>query len=151
MSDLSRITKQDVIDYRRQYYRPDNAVMVLAGGVDVEPTMALVTKYFGTHQEPAGRGPARAHRGALAGILPQGQRPGFQGALHRKTRARARPPTNPYVTILFHIPPIWHDDISPLYMLAQVISHRTGKMYMEMVLKNEHASFRERQRFRTRV
>jgi predicted Zn-dependent peptidase len=41
---------------------------------------------------------------------------------------------------MFHIPPIWHDDLSPLYMLGQVMSSRTGKMYMEMVQKNEHAT-----------
>jgi len=57
MSDLSRITKNEVIAYRSQYYRPDNAVLVLAGGVDVEPTMALVNKYFGPIKNPPGSVP----------------------------------------------------------------------------------------------
>ena len=48
--------------------------------------------------------------------------------------------TNPYVTVLFHIPPIWHDDIAPLYMLGQVLSNRSAKMYAEMVMKNNHAT-----------
>ena len=54
---LSRITKEEMIAYRNQYYRPDNAVLVLAGAVDVEPTMALVNKYFGSIKNPPGAAP----------------------------------------------------------------------------------------------
>ncbi len=47
MSDVSRITKQEMIDYREQYYRPDNATLVLAGDLDPDKVMPLVAKYFG--------------------------------------------------------------------------------------------------------
>ncbi|MFC1731640.1 M16 family metallopeptidase, partial [candidate division KSB1 bacterium] len=48
--------------------------------------------------------------------------------------------TNPYVTIRFHIPPLWHDDTAVLYMLGRVMSARTGDMYKTMVEENEHAT-----------
>ena len=35
-------------------------------------------------------------------------------------RVLGRAATNPYVAIMFHIPPIWHDDIAPLSILGQV-------------------------------
>lgn len=41
---------------------------------------------------------------------------------------------------MFHIPPVWHDDVAALTVLGQVMSARTGKMYLELVLKNEHAT-----------
>ena len=150
MSDLSRIAKQDVIDYRKQYYRPDNAVMVLAGGVDVEPTMALITRYFGSIKNPPGAAPRVRTEEPSPEYYRKVNGPDFKVPYVEK-RVIGRAATAPYVTVLFHIPPIWHDDISPLYMLAQVISNRTGKMYMEMVLKNDHADFRERQRLRIRI
>jgi len=139
MSDLSHISKQDVIDYRRQYYRPDNAVMVLAGGVDVEPTMALITKYFGSIKNPPGAAPRVRTEEPSPEYYRKVNGPDFKVPYIEK-RVLGRAATNPYVTVLFHIPPIWHDDLSPLYMLAQVIANRTGKMYGEMVLKSNHAS-----------
>jgi zinc protease len=138
MSDLSRIAKQDVIDYRKQYYRPDNGVMVLAGGVDVEPTMALITRYFGSIKNPPGAAPRVRTEEPSPEYYRKVNGPDFKVPYVEK-RVIGRAATAPYVTVLFHIPPIWHDDISPLAMLAQVISNRTGKMYMEMVLKNNHA------------
>ena len=48
--------------------------------------------------------------------------------------------TNPAVTMMFHIPALWHDDVPALYMLGRVMSARTGKMYNEMVQKQEHAT-----------
>jgi len=139
MSDLSRISKQDVIDYRTQYYRPDNAVLVLAGGVDVEPTMALVNKYFGSIKNPPGSAPRVRTEEPSPQYYLKVNGPDFKPPFIEK-RVYGRAATNPSVDILFHIPPLWHDDLAPLYMLGQVMSARTGKMYLDMVLKNEHAT-----------
>ena len=139
MSDLSHIAKQDVIDYRNQYYRPDNAVLVLAGGVDVEPTMALITRYFGPIKNPPGSAPRVRTEEPSPEYYRKVNGPDFKVPYVEK-RVIGRAATNPYITVLFHIPPVWHDDLAPLYMLGQVISSRTGKMYSEMVLKNDHAT-----------
>ena len=64
MSDVSRITKQEMIDYREKYYRPDNATLVMVGDVDEKIVMPLVTKYFGADQVE-GHVAARPHRGAV--------------------------------------------------------------------------------------
>jgi predicted Zn-dependent peptidase len=139
MSDLSHITKQDVIDYRNQYYRPDNAVLVLAGGVDIEPTMALVTRYFGSIKNPPGKAPRVRTQEPSPAYYRATNGPDFRPPYIEK-RVTGRAATNPSVAILFHIPPIWHDDIAPLSILGQVLSARTGKMYTDLVQKNEHAT-----------
>ncbi len=41
---------------------------------------------------------------------------------------------------MFHVPPLWHDDLAPLYMLGRVMSARTAKMYLDMVLKDDVAT-----------
>jgi predicted Zn-dependent peptidase len=139
MSDLSHITKDEVIAYRNQYYRPDNAVLVLAGGVDVEPTMALVNKYLGPIKNPPGAAPRVRTEEPSPEYYRKVNGPDFKPPYIEK-RVIGRAATNPQVSILFHIPPIWHDDISSLYILGQVMSSRTGKMYTEMVQKSEHAT-----------
>ncbi len=139
MSDLSHITKDEVRAYRNQYYRPDNAVLVLAGGVDVDPAMALVNKYFGAIKNPPGAAPRVRTEEPSPAYYRKVNGPDFKPPYIEK-RVIGRAATNPQVTILFHIPPIWHDDVAPLYMLGQVLSSRTGKMYTDLVLKKEHAT-----------
>jgi zinc protease len=45
--DLSAATLDDVKEFFRQYYTPNNLSMVIAGDFDKEQAKALVTKYFG--------------------------------------------------------------------------------------------------------
>ncbi|HEV2017493.1 MAG TPA: pitrilysin family protein, partial [Gemmatimonadaceae bacterium] len=54
MADLSAASVSDVRSFFKTYYAPNNAVLVLAGDVDVPQANALVRKYFG----PIPRGPA---------------------------------------------------------------------------------------------
>ena len=53
MSDLDALTAEDVRAFHRQWYSPTNAVVVVAGDVDVAAVRALAEKYYG-------RLPARA-------------------------------------------------------------------------------------------
>ena len=47
MADLDAASLQDVKDWFRSHYGPNNAVLVLAGDVDVATARPLVEKYFG--------------------------------------------------------------------------------------------------------
>ena len=46
MTDLGAQTLDDVKTFFAQYYSPDNAVMVVAGDIDIDAAKALVRKYF---------------------------------------------------------------------------------------------------------
>jgi predicted Zn-dependent peptidase len=48
MDDLNAATLDDVKDFFRIYYAPNNVVMVLAGDLDPKETLAKVKKYFGS-------------------------------------------------------------------------------------------------------
>lgn len=55
MSDLDSMTADDVRAFHRQWYTPTNAVVVVAGDVDVAKVRALAEKYYGklpTHALP---------------------------------------------------------------------------------------------------
>ena len=44
--EINSLTKQDAIDFYNMYYSPDNAVLVLAGDIDVDTAKKLAEKYF---------------------------------------------------------------------------------------------------------
>jgi zinc protease len=54
MADLSAASLEDVKDFFRKYYAPNNAALVIAGAVNTDSVRRLVTKYFGSIP----RGPA---------------------------------------------------------------------------------------------
>ena len=54
MADLSAASLEDVKDFFRQYYAPNNAVIAVAGAVKRDSVLQLVRKYFGSIP----RGPA---------------------------------------------------------------------------------------------
>jgi predicted Zn-dependent peptidase len=47
MADLDAASLEDVKNWFRQYYGPNNAVLVLAGDIDAKTARPLVEKYFG--------------------------------------------------------------------------------------------------------
>jgi zinc protease len=60
MSDLDSMTAQDARDFYKRWYVPSNAVLVVAGDVDVAQVRRLAEKYYGAI--PAGTVPARKPR-----------------------------------------------------------------------------------------
>ncbi|MCA1575752.1 MAG: insulinase family protein [Acidobacteria bacterium] len=49
---LTRITGADITKMHSRYYRPDNAILVIGGGIHGKDALALATKYFGDWQKP---------------------------------------------------------------------------------------------------
>lgn len=54
MKDLDAATLQEFKDYFKKYYVPNNAVLVVAGDIDIDQTKKMVQDYFG----PIPKGPA---------------------------------------------------------------------------------------------
>ena len=47
MDDLSAASLEDVADFFRRYYGPNNATLAIGGDIDPEVALAMVEKYFG--------------------------------------------------------------------------------------------------------
>jgi predicted Zn-dependent peptidase len=138
MSDVAHVTRQEMKEYRDLYYRPDNATLVMAGDIDVDAVMALVEKHFGKIPS-RGKSPRVRTREPNPEYYRETAGSDFDAPYIEK-RVYGRAATTPSVQILFHIPPLWHPDLAPLYMLGQVLSSRSGDMYKEMVLDREYAT-----------
>ena len=57
-ASLARITRNDLLALHRTYYRPDNAVLVLAGDIDANGARRLAAKHFGGWKKPGKALPA---------------------------------------------------------------------------------------------
>lgn len=44
---LPKIKKEDIINFHRKYYRPNNIIMAVVGDITLEEAAALIEKYFG--------------------------------------------------------------------------------------------------------
>lgn len=51
-SDIENVPIERLQNFYRTYYQPDNAVLVVAGKIDEEKTIALVNEYFGPIPRP---------------------------------------------------------------------------------------------------
>ncbi len=57
---IAEASLQDVQAFYDRYYAPDNAILVVAGGIDPLPTLALIEQYFGSIP-PSGRPASPLH------------------------------------------------------------------------------------------
>jgi zinc protease len=112
MADLSAASLDDVKGFFRQYYVPNNAVLVIAGDFDETKTRAWVEKYFG----PIARG-ADIKR-------PNAPEPKLDGEI-RKTYEEPGIPL-PRIAMVWHGVPQYSPDEAPLDMLASILSSGRG-------------------------
>lgn len=81
MADLDAASLDDVKDWFKRFYGPNNAVVVLAGDIDVSTAKALMEKYFG--DIPAGPPVAR-----LKSAVPERSSPTFDQMQDRVAHSR---------------------------------------------------------------
>jgi len=79
MADLSAASVEDVRSFFKTYYAPNNAVLVVAGDIEVPQTKAMVRKYFGPI--PRGPNPPKLANMSLPTIIGREQRVVVQDAL----------------------------------------------------------------------
>jgi zinc protease len=127
IEDLDAASLQDVIDFHRTFYRPDNATLIVAGDFDPEQLDAWVDRYFGWIPKPAGaipqvdvREPARAED-------------------KRYTETSATAPL-PAVALTWLIPPAADADVIPLQVAAALLSQgESSRLYQSLVYRHQVA------------
>jgi zinc protease len=111
MEDLSAASLDDVKSFFRQYYAPNNAVLVLAGDYDEKQAKAWIEKYFG----PIAKG-AEITR-------PNPAMPKLSGEV-RKTYEENVP--LPRLSMVWHSTPAYAPDEAALDMLSSILSTGRG-------------------------
>jgi zinc protease len=109
LEDLNAATLEDVRAFHRTFYRPDNAVLIVAGDFDAAQLERWVDRYFG---------PLRRPEGAIPRVTVREP---------RRTKNRRASLTGPNVPVpavalLWQGPPASHDDAAALHVASALLS-----------------------------
>ena len=125
MSDIKSIERDDLYNYYKTYYSPDNAVVVIVGDVNADEIIRQVSRFF--RDIPAG--PPRKN---ISSIEPE-QRGERRVLLKREAEL-------PYILIAYHTPSFPDEDSYALDVLSQILSGgKSSRLYQSLVYEKKIA------------
>ncbi|MBI1826207.1 MAG: insulinase family protein [Planctomycetes bacterium] len=123
-SEVESITAQDVRDFYKIYYAPNNARLVMVGDIDSNKVVELARQYFG-----------RIPRGPMIPPMVITEEP--KPLAERRLNGEAD--TNPMVSVRYLGVAIGHADEPALDVLAGLLEGKTGRLYKRLVTNEEAA------------
>lgn len=124
-SDIPAITKAQADEFYQTYYIPENITLALVGDFHTNQATALAQLYFG-RIPPGQRSPPEV---TTEEITPVAER-----------RLYAEVEANPQIQIAWLTVPFGHKDSYALDLLAELLAHRTGRLYKGLVLDRQVAT-----------
>ncbi|QSX33884.1 insulinase family protein [Shewanella avicenniae] len=106
-SDIQAWTQQDLVDYHKTYYAPNNAVVVISGDVTEAQVKQLAAQYF----EPI---PAQAPPAAIRTVEPEQKG-------ERRIFVKKESASTPNVMLAFHVPATKDPDYYALDLLTSIL------------------------------
>lgn len=130
-ADVKKFTVEQVRDYYRKYYSPDNATLVIVGDFQPEPTLKAVKEIFGNIK---GLG-ASADRDKETGEKPQSQiqNPKIEKSPIANIVLR-EPGSAALLEVVYPLPPIAHSDVPALDVMDFILTEgRNSRLYQVLV------------------
>lgn len=119
-SDIERVPIDNLQDFYRRYYQPDNVVLIITGRFAEDKALELVAKYLGSIPRPERR---------LS--VPYTEEPAQDG---ERTVTLRRVGSPGAVIAAYHMPAASHEDWAPLSILGSVISEtKIGRLSQTLV------------------
>ena len=126
--ELNSASLEDVVAFHATYYRPDNAILVVAGDLDVDETIGWIERYFGPIPTPSTPIP-RVH------VVEPVQ------TAERFYQYRAANVPLAAVEEAYHIPEAAHPDAAALDVLETLLgAGRSSRLYTALVYQKQLAS-----------
>lgn len=126
-SDIDNWSMQDLKDYHRTYYAPNNAFVVIAGDVTVAQVTTLAKQYF--EPIPAQKPPRKIHT----------VEPEQKG--ERRVYTQKASVTSPNLLMAFHVPATKHKDHYPLQMLSSILGEgKSSRLYRSLIDEQQLAT-----------
>jgi zinc protease len=119
-SDIENVPIERLQAFYRRHYQPDNAVLIVAGGIDEERTLELIAEHFGPIPRP--------ERALIDNYTVE---PVQDGERHVELR---RVGDTPSLIVGFHTPDGAHEDFVPLQVATAALSDTpSGRLYQALV------------------
>lgn len=119
-SDIANWSLQDLKDFHKTYYAPNNAIVVIVGAVKYEQVKSLAEQYF--EPIPAQKPPREVHT----------VEPEQKG--ERRVYVRKESVSSPNIMMVFHIPETQHEDYYALTMLADILATGNSSRMMQSLV-----------------
>src|SRR5215471_9092460 len=117
---LRALTRDDIVDYVKKYYRPSNIILSIAGQVDVEETIAEVAKLYGS--VPADES-----------AIERDSSPAEPDQKEMRYGWQRGPIEQSHIAFGFHTPGILSDDARALEVLAGILGEGRASMLNQYV------------------
>jgi predicted Zn-dependent peptidase len=117
-SDIRNLTRAQAEEHYRRYYKPNNAILVLAGDIDTTAVLNDIKRYFASIPRGEDFPPVVTEEPVQAG---------------EKRLTVRRADTPPRFDLLFHTPGYPHDDLLALDVLEGVLSGKSGRLQKKLV------------------
>jgi len=124
MSDIASIDSEDLVFHYKNFYSPDNAVIVVSGDVTAEELFEKIKKMFGTISKGKQRVPVTS------------KEPPQRGEKRVSLKKEAK---LPYILAAYHVPRFPHEDSIPLDVLSTILSGKSGRLYKALVREGKIA------------
>ncbi len=125
MSDLEKLTRDDVYNYYQQYYVPNNATIVVVGDFDTHVLLPKIKRWFG--KIPKGKTIFR-------GISPEPKQLGLRRSLVKREAQLS------FVFIAYHTPNYQSPDNYALSVLSTLLSSgKSSRLYRRLVYEQQIA------------
>lgn len=117
-SDIMNLTREKAAEHYEKYYKPRNAILVLAGDLDTAATMKLVKKYFAEIPPGEAFNPITVRDPEQVG---------------EKRLTVYRPDASNRIDIAFKTPEIGDSSLYALDVIEGVLNGRSGRLYRKLV------------------
>ena len=126
-TDVENVRIENLQAFYRQYYQPDNAVLIITGKLDVAKTLALVERNFGAIPKPTRSLPITYTRDPVQ-----------QGAREVSVK---RVGDTQLAAVLYHTAAASHPDAVAMEALSDILADTpNGRLHKELVEKNKAVS-----------
>ncbi|MEQ9410635.1 MAG: pitrilysin family protein [Fuerstiella sp.] len=126
-ADIERVPVDNLREFYRRFYQPDNALLVVAGKFEAETALNLIQKYFGTLPRP--------ERTLNTTYTEEPAQDGERLVTLRRVGEV------PMAGLTYHIPSGGHPDFAAVDVLSTVLSSEpSGRLYEDLVKKRRAAS-----------
>ena len=123
-SDIRNYTRAKLENHIKQYYRPDNAMIILAGNITAEESNSLIAQYFEEIPNPKIQPlPVVTLEPAPLGV----------------TKFEMSAETSPRVDMMFHTPGYGDSDLIVLDVIESMLNGKSGRLYKRLVLEEKVA------------
>jgi zinc protease len=129
MEDLNKATIQDVLEFHRTYYRPDNATMIVVGDFSPSQARSWVDRFFSGIPKPATPVPRVTVK----------EPP--QKAERRITKWYDSQSPLPAIVVAYHMPAEFTPDSYPLILASNILSGgESSRLYRKLVYEDQIAA-----------